>query len=155
MPRHRQRVTLQAGPKLSIRRLRMRPFTGRVMPWSYSSGLLVTATIQLGEDAGTMILRYAGREKWLTLEGLPRQFGGVQWFPSVGNGALTSAFQKLPYPLCCLEASASQNEHGGFLRPNDPGLQQPAQGGGYARTGRLDIEARAGQLAPCNLDFLF
>lgn len=91
MPRDRQRVMLESGPKLDLRRLRLKANARSSWVWTYTSGLIVTISVELGELWGTLILEHGSKRQTVHMEGLPRPYGGVQWYatcPTTGRRAL-------------------------------------------------------------------
>ncbi len=84
MPRDRQRVTLESGPKLDLAKLIRRgagkPDTNIRCTLTYASGETVTADIKLREYGGRLELSFGGRQQAFSLVSSPRHFGGLQWY---------------------------------------------------------------------------
>jgi hypothetical protein len=84
MPRYRQRVPLESGPKLDLARLIPRgsgkPGTHIHAVLTCSSGEVIRAEVKLWDGWGDLILTYGEREQRFSLIGLERPFGGRQWY---------------------------------------------------------------------------
>ena len=91
MPRNRQRVRLEAGPKLDLREMPMKANSAFKVTWTWSSGFTATLTTQMHDRRGTMGIRHGDREQVIDLWGQARHLGGVQWYavcPRTGHNAL-------------------------------------------------------------------
>lgn len=71
---------LESGPKLDLRRLRLKANTCGTTIWTYTSGLVVTIHAELGERCGTIVLEYGQQRQCIHLEAVPRHFGGCQFY---------------------------------------------------------------------------
>src|SRR5215217_8442757 len=84
MPRNRQRVPLESGPKLDLARLiprgSGRPGTTIRFTLTYAADKTIQGNLKLGDGWGDMTLTYGGREQRLSLIGVVRPFGGRQWY---------------------------------------------------------------------------
>ncbi len=80
MPRDRRRFPLEAGPKLDVNALRLRPNTHLFARMSYRSGLSVAVAACPGEHDGWLDLTFEGQRQRIPLEARPRPFGGCQWY---------------------------------------------------------------------------
>lgn len=92
MARDRRRVMLESGPKLDMRRLPLKANTLFWTNWQYSSGLVVKIRANLGSRWGSIDLEHDSQRQTVHLEGLPRHFGGCQWYaicPRTGRRTLT------------------------------------------------------------------
>jgi hypothetical protein len=71
MPRDRQRLTLDGGPKLDLARLipkgSSRPGAVIRTTLTYASGLVVQVEIRLDEEGGTLVVSSGGRHQTFTL----------------------------------------------------------------------------------------
>ena len=84
MPRNRQRVTLESGPKLDLARLIPRG-TGKpgamiTSTLNYASGEVIRAEVKLGERVGDLDLFHSGQQQRFALVPHARPFGGRQWY---------------------------------------------------------------------------
>lgn len=84
MPRDRQRLTLESGPKLDLARLIP---SGRGKLGSHircvltsGSGETITAVLKLSDYGGLLELSFQGRQQSFCLVSEPRHFGGLQWY---------------------------------------------------------------------------
>ncbi|WP_457094664.1 hypothetical protein [Microvirga sp. P5_D2] len=84
MPRDRQRVTLESGPKLDLAKLIP---SGAGIPGSnircvltYNSGETITVHLMLREGSGQLELSVQGRHQSFSIVSHPRHFGGLQWY---------------------------------------------------------------------------
>ncbi|ANY79687.1 hypothetical protein BB934_16835 [Microvirga ossetica] len=84
MPRDRQRLTLESGPKLDLAKLIPSGAgkSGRHIQCvlTYGSGETITATLKLSDYGGLLELSYQGRVQSFSLIADPRHFGGLQWY---------------------------------------------------------------------------
>jgi hypothetical protein len=125
MPRDRQRLTLESGPKLDLAKLipsgAGKPGSHIQCVLTYGSGELITAFVKLGDYSGLMELAYQGRQQSFSLVADPRHFGGLQWYaicPKIGRRVrvlyrpLGAAYFASRYVWGCRAAYASQ-----FLDP--------------------------------------
>jgi hypothetical protein len=84
MPRDRQRITLESGPKLDLAKLipsgAGKPDSHIQCVLTYGSGETITATLKLYDYGGLLELAYQGRQQSLSLVSHPRHFGGLQWY---------------------------------------------------------------------------
>ena len=84
MPRDRQRLTLDGGPKLDLARLipkgSSRPGAVIRTTLTYTSGLVVQVEIRLDEEGGTLVVSSGGRTQTFTLTAQERHFGGQQYY---------------------------------------------------------------------------
>ncbi len=92
MSRPRRRAVLECGPKIDIRTLRLRPYDEHNGTWRYPSGLAVKVTLRVWTRSGSLELEYGSTHQIIDVQGLPRHFGGVQWYlrcPVTGEQVLT------------------------------------------------------------------
>jgi hypothetical protein len=84
MPRDRQRLTLDGGPKLDLARLipkgLSRPGAVIRTTLTYASGLVVQVEIRLDEEGGTLVVSSGGRTQTFRLAAQERHFGGQQYY---------------------------------------------------------------------------
>ncbi len=84
MPRDRQRLTLDGGPKLDLARLipkgLSRPGAVIRTTLTYTSGLVVQVEIRLDEEGGTLVVSSGGRTQTFRLAAQERHFGGQQYY---------------------------------------------------------------------------
>lgn len=67
MPRDRRRVMLEAGYKLNINGMKLRPNCHIDMVWRYGSGLLLRGHVRTGPQQGTVILSFGDTRQWIEL----------------------------------------------------------------------------------------
>jgi hypothetical protein len=84
MPRDRQRLTLESGPKLDLAKL-IPSGAGKTgshvqCVLTYGSGETITAILRLGEYSGLMELSFQGHSQSFSLVADPGHFGGLQWY---------------------------------------------------------------------------
>jgi len=84
MPRDRQRLTLESGPKLDLAKLipsgAGKPHSRIQCMLTYGSGETITATLRLSDNGGLLELAYQGHQQSFSLVSHPRHFGGLQWY---------------------------------------------------------------------------
>jgi hypothetical protein len=84
MPRDRQRLTLESGPKLDLARLipsgAGKPDRHIQCVLTYVSGETITAILKLSGHGGVLELSFQGRQQSFSLVSHPRHFGGLQWY---------------------------------------------------------------------------
>ena len=84
MPRDRQRLTLESGPKLDLAKLipsgAGQPNSRIHCVLTYGSGETITATLKLYDYGGLLDLSFQGRQQSFSLVSHPRHFGGLQWY---------------------------------------------------------------------------
>lgn len=84
MPRDRQRLTLESGPKLDLAKLipsgAGKPGSHVQCVLTYGSGETITATLKLYDYRGLLDLSYQGHQQSFSLVSHPRHFGGLQWY---------------------------------------------------------------------------
>jgi hypothetical protein len=84
MPRDRQRLTLESGPKLDLAKLipsgSGKPGRHIQCVLTYGSGETITALLKLSEYGGLLDLSSQGRQQSFSLVSEPRHFGGLQWY---------------------------------------------------------------------------
>jgi hypothetical protein len=84
MPRDRQRLTLESGPKLDLAKLipsgAGKPGSHIRCVLTYGSGEIITATLRLSDYGGLLDLSCQGRQQSFSLTSEPRHFGGLQWY---------------------------------------------------------------------------
>jgi hypothetical protein len=81
VPRDRRRVVLEAGPKIDLKHLSLRPLRTISCRWRYELAELdVEGVIALGETTGTMTLTYDGTMQVISVTSLPRPYGGRHWY---------------------------------------------------------------------------
>jgi hypothetical protein len=92
MPRDRQRLTLESGPKLDLARLipsgAGKPGRHIQCVLTYGSGETITAILKLSDDGGLLELTFQGRQQSFSLVSESRHFGGLQWYiacPKTGH----------------------------------------------------------------------
>lgn len=94
MPRDRQRLTLESGPKVDLAKLIPRgagkPGSHIQCMLTYGSGETVVADIGLHDHGGLLELSHQGRRQSSPMVSDPRHFGGLQWYaicPRTGRRA--------------------------------------------------------------------
>jgi hypothetical protein len=84
MPRDRQRLTLESGPKLDPAKLipsgAGKPGRHIQCVLTYGSGETITAILKLFEYGGLLEVTFQGRHQSFSLVSKPRHFGGLQWY---------------------------------------------------------------------------
>ncbi|MBD2749627.1 hypothetical protein IC232_23395 [Microvirga sp. BT688] len=84
MPRDRQRLTLESGPKLDLARLipsgAGKPGRHIQCVLTYGSGETITAILKLSDYGGLLELTFQGHKQSFSLVSEPRHFGGLQWY---------------------------------------------------------------------------
>jgi hypothetical protein len=84
MPRDRQRLTLESGPKLDLAKLipsgAGKPGSHIQCVLTYGSGETITAMLKLLDYGGLLELSFQGRQQSFSLVSEPRHFGGLQWY---------------------------------------------------------------------------
>jgi hypothetical protein len=84
MPRDRQRLTLESGPKLDLAKLipggAGKPGSHIQCLLTYGSGEKVKADLKLHDYGGLLELSYGGHQQTFPLVAAPRHFGGLQWY---------------------------------------------------------------------------
>jgi hypothetical protein len=84
MPRDRQRLTLESGPKLDLAKLipsgAGKPGSHIQCVLTYGSGETITATLRLHERGGILELSCRERQQSFSLVSDPRNFGSLQWY---------------------------------------------------------------------------
>ena len=84
MPRDRQRLTLESGPKLDLAKLipsgAGKPGSHIQCGLTYGSGETITATLTLSDYGGLLELSCRERQQSFSLVSDPRHFGGLQWY---------------------------------------------------------------------------
>lgn len=84
MPRDRQRLTLESGPKLDLARLipsgAGKPGRHIQCVLTYRSGETITTILKLSDSGGLLELSFQGRQQSFSLVSEPRHFGGLQWY---------------------------------------------------------------------------
>jgi hypothetical protein len=84
MPRDRQRLTLESGPKLDLAKLipsgAGKPGRHIQCVLTYGSGEAITANLKLSDYGGLLDLSRQGRQQSFSLVSEPRHFGGLQWY---------------------------------------------------------------------------
>ena len=84
MPRDRQRLTLESGPKLDLAKLipsgAGKPGSHIQCVLTYGSGETITAILKLSDYGGLLELSFQGRQQSFSLVSEPRHFGGLQWY---------------------------------------------------------------------------
>jgi hypothetical protein len=84
MPRDRQRITLESGPKLDLAKLipsgAGKPDSRIQCVLTYGSGETITTTLRLYDYGGLLELAYQGQQQTFSLVCHPRYFGGLQWY---------------------------------------------------------------------------
>jgi hypothetical protein len=84
MPRDRQRLTLESGPKLDLANLipsgAGKPGAHIQCVLTYGSGETITAILKLSAYGGLLDLSCQGRQQSFSLISEPRHFGGLQWY---------------------------------------------------------------------------
>jgi hypothetical protein len=84
MPRDRQRITLESGPKVDLAKL-IPSGSGKLgihvqCVLTYGSGETVRANLTLEERDGRLALSCQGQQQSFSLISQPRHFGGLQWY---------------------------------------------------------------------------
>jgi hypothetical protein len=84
MPRDRQRLTLESGPKLDLAKLipsgAGKPGSHIQSVLTYGSGETITATLKLSDYGGLLDLSFQGQQQAFSLVPEPRHLGGLQWY---------------------------------------------------------------------------
>jgi hypothetical protein len=84
MPRDRQRLTLESGPKVDLAKLipsgAGKPGSHVQCVLTFGSGEIIGANIKLRDGGGLLDLSYQGRQQTLSLVSSARHFGGLQWY---------------------------------------------------------------------------
>ncbi|QRM29032.1 hypothetical protein [Microvirga sp. VF16] len=84
MPRDRQRLTLESGPKLELAKLipggAGKPGSHIQCVLTYGSGETIMALFKLSDYGGLLDLSFQGRQQFFSLVSEPRHFGGLQWY---------------------------------------------------------------------------
>jgi hypothetical protein len=84
MPRERQRLTLESGPKLDLAKLipsgAGKPGAHIRCVLTYGSGEAITATVRLSDYGGVLELSFQERQQSFSLVSDPRHLGGLQWY---------------------------------------------------------------------------
>lgn len=84
MPRDRQRLTLESGPKLDLAKLipsgAGKPHSRIQCILTYRSGETIQANLRLWKQGGLLELAYDGNQQSFSLVSHPRHFGGLQWY---------------------------------------------------------------------------
>jgi hypothetical protein len=84
MPRDRQRLTLESGPKMDLAKLipsgAGKPGSHIQCLLTYGSGETITATLRLDEHGGLLELSCRDCQQSFSLVSDPRNFGGLQWY---------------------------------------------------------------------------
>jgi hypothetical protein len=84
MPRDRQRLTLEGGPKLDLAKLipsgSGKPDSRIQCVLTYGSGETITAVLKPSDYGGLLELSFQGRQQSFILVSYPRHFGGLQWY---------------------------------------------------------------------------
>ena len=84
MPRDRQRLTLESGPKLDLAKLipsgAGQPGRHIQCVLTFGSGEIITATLKLSDYGGLLDLSVQGWQQSFSLVSEPRYFGGLQWY---------------------------------------------------------------------------
>lgn len=84
MPRDRQRLTLESGPKLDLAKLipsgAGKPGSYIQCVLTYGSGETITALLKLSDYSGLLDLSFQGRQQSFSLVSEPRHFGRLQWY---------------------------------------------------------------------------
>ena len=84
MPRDRQRLTLDSGPRLDLAQLipkgSSRPGTHIRSTLTYASGLVVRVEIRLADYGGSLVISFGGRQQSFTLTARERRLGGRQYY---------------------------------------------------------------------------
>ena len=107
MPRDRQRLTLESGPKLDLAKLipsgAGKPGSHIQCVLTYGSGETITADLKLQEYGGLLELSFQGRQQSFSLVSDPRHFGGLQWYaicPKTGRRVRVLYQATRSYVLC-------------------------------------------------------
>ena len=86
MPRDRQRLTLESGPKLDLALLIPRgagkPGTIIRLSLTYASGEIIRIEVKLWDGWGDLDLWHGGQHQRFALVSSERHFGGRQWYVS-------------------------------------------------------------------------
>jgi hypothetical protein len=84
MPRDRQRLTLESGPKLDLAKLipggAGKPGAHIQCVLTYGSGETLRADLKFREHGGLLDLSHQGAQQTFSLMSSPRHFGGLQWY---------------------------------------------------------------------------
>lgn len=83
MPRDRQRLTLESGPKLDLAKLipsgTGKPGSHIQCVLTFGSGEMIRADLKLHGYGGLLELSHQGRQQTFSLVSDPRNLGGLQW----------------------------------------------------------------------------
>ena len=84
MPRDRQRLTLESGPKLDLAKLipsgAGKPGRHIQCVLTYGSSETITAVLKLSDFGGLLDLSFQEGQQTFSLVSEPRHFGGLQWY---------------------------------------------------------------------------
>ncbi len=84
MPRDRQRLTLESGPKLDLAKLipsgAGKPGSHIQCVLTYGSGETITAILKMSDYVGLLELSFHRQQQTFSLVSEPRHFGGLQWY---------------------------------------------------------------------------
>lgn len=84
MPRDRQRLTLESGPKLDLAKLipsgTGKPGSHIQCVLTFGSGEMIRADLKLHGYGGLLELSHQGRQQTFSLVCDPRNLGGLQWY---------------------------------------------------------------------------
>ena len=84
MPRDRQRLTLERGPKLDLAKLipsgAAKPGMHIQCVLTYGSGETITAVLKLSDFGGLLDLSFQEGQQTFSLVSEPRHFDGLQWY---------------------------------------------------------------------------
>ena len=84
MPRDRQRLTLESGPKLDLAKLipngAGHPGRQILCTLTYASGETIRVVLKLDDYGGWMELSFQEQRQTFALVSSPRHFGGLQWY---------------------------------------------------------------------------
>jgi hypothetical protein len=84
MPRDRQRLTLDGGPRLDLAKLipkgSSRPGSHIRSTLTYASGLVVWVEIRLDDYGGSLVVSFSGRQQSFVITARERHFGGQQYY---------------------------------------------------------------------------
>lgn len=79
MARDRTRATLDAGGRLTLSGVKLKPRTSSQITWRMN-GLKVFGLLCLEDSTGFLSLTFAGKQQRIGLVAVPRPYGGVQWY---------------------------------------------------------------------------